>query len=212
VAEKPTIPVFKGANVWRLLRTDRDAASSESIPQRTAAACWRFLESDLVNSPIYELVPTARNEWRFGAARPLRVLAVSDRPMEPSSDGPPARLVVDRQRLTQAAAVTGGKPWYVLVQFFWRLPDATLIYPAMVDGMFGAKFQLMGADWLLDKAWQVKVPKRDDPGDETWTEAMGDRAGQAMASASSALAQTMGGVLGVQALALLGLLWYLSKK
>jgi hypothetical protein len=211
MAGTPRIPVFQGANVWRLLRTDRDGAAAAELPQMAAAAVRYFLLHERGMGAKHELVATGPNEWRFAECRPLKVLAVSKRPMEPSSEGPKVRLIADRQKLPTKVipTVQAQTPWYIFVQFFWRAPNMEIEYPAMHEGLLGRSFQLVGADWLLDKAWQAKVPRKDDPGDETWGDAMGDRAAAAAAAATDALGKAVGGLSGI---AVLVLLYMLTRK
>jgi len=195
---KTRVRVVQGVNVWRLLRTDRDGASATEIPQMAAAAVRWFLRGKTAQGGLHELVKTGKNQWRFGAVRPLQVLKVSHLPTE-------ARGVVlaDRHRVPGTApSVRAQRPWIVLVRFWWRKPDARIPFPGMTEGLMGREYQLNGADWLLDRA---VTPKGDvpDPGDKTWgevtTEAAADAAGQVMA-----------GIGGVGLAVLLGL--YLFSK
>lgn len=203
MANRPQIPVFQGANVWRLLRTDRDGASARDIPQMAAAAVRFFLERPTGLGAKHELTPTGTNEWRFGSARPFRVLAIS-RTESGLLAAPVGPIVADRHKSVPGTipTVQGQRPWWVLVRFDWRAPDTTIDYPAVREGLFGRSYELQAADWLLDRA--VRLPAAD-PDDRTWGDAMGDRA----VAATDELGRVLLPSLGIAAL--LAILWLTRK-
>lgn len=209
MADRATIVVKQGPNVWRLLRTDRDGASAGEIPQMAAAAVRWFVRgvgtAGSERGPLHELVNVGPNEWRFGWVRPLRVLSVAQ--SEPPT--PVGQFIADRARSVPGTVPTvrGQKPWWVMVQFWWRAPDARIEYPAMREGLFGRSYELNGADWLLDRA--VVPPVAPDPGNQTWNEAQGAKAEAAVKAAGETLGRTLNIGLGFGALALL---YFLAKK
>ena len=208
VAGRTKIAIRKGRNVWRMLRTDRDGASAAEIPQMAAAAVRYVIRGlDAAGSergPLHELTSTGPREWRFGWVRPLRVLSVKHEPQ-------PVRgtVLADRQRTVPRTvpSVRGQKPWYILLEFWWRAPDALIDYPGFREGLFGRSYELNGADWVLDYAVHVREGK--DPGDKTWSTAQGKAARELAAKAGSALGSTL---LGVGGLAALVLLYLISRK
>jgi hypothetical protein len=210
MAAHPTIEVREGPNVWRLLRTDRDGASEGQIPQMAAAAVRWFVRgvgpAGAERGPLHELVSTGPNEWRFGWVRPLRVLSVTQ--SEPSNM-PVGTLLADRNRTVPDTipTVRGQKPWWVVVQFWWRAPNATIEYPALREGIFGRSYELNGADWVLDQA--VAPQRSPDPGGQTWDEAQGANASAAVKSAGESLGKVVAGGFG---LGILALLYLLSRK
>jgi hypothetical protein len=202
------IPIRQGYNVWRLLRTDRDAASAGEIPQMAAAVVRYFIRgleaSGQERGPLYELTSTAPNEWRFGWVRPLKVLSVSQSPQ-----AMPAGIVLaDRHKTVKDTipTVRGQKPWYVLVGFWWRAPDALIDYPGLREGLFGRSYELDGADWTLDSA---TTTAGKDPGDQTWTQAQGAAAGKLAREAGAGLGAVLGSVRGIGVLVLL---YLISRK
>jgi hypothetical protein len=208
VAGRTKVRVAQGHNVWRLLRTDRDGASAGEIPQMAAAAVRyviRGLEpTGAERGPLHELVSTGPREWRFGWVRPLRVINVSH---EAQPLG--GVTLADRQKSVPdtVPTVRGQKPWYVLLEFWWRAPDALIDYPGFREGLLGRSYELNGADWVLDVATHIKTGK--DPGDQTWTSAQGKAAKELAAKAGAGLGSTL---LGVGGLAALVLLYLLSRK
>lgn len=206
MAGRPKMRVVPGPQQWLLIRTDRDGASRRELPQMAAAAMRHFLFKDSPEIGLkHELIATAPGEWRVGPARPLRVLAVGKESFAMST-GP---VLADRQQLPTTAVVSATQPWFVLVKFWWRAPEKTIEYPALKEGFFGRSWQLVGADWLLDRA--VRLPEEtENPSDATWGEAMGDRASAAARSATDSLARVVGGASGL--LLVVAALWFLSKR
>lgn len=209
MAARTTIQVREGPNVWRLLRTDRDGASAGQIPQMAAAAVRWFVRgvgtAGAERGPLHELVSTGPNEWRFGWVRPLRVLSVAQ--SEPSV--PAGEILADRTVSLPGtvATVRGQKPWWVMVQFWWRAPDARIEFPALREGILGRSYELNGADWILDRA--IVPAASRDPGGQTWGEAQGAKASEAVKSASSDLGKVVEAGMGV---GILALLYLLSRK
>jgi hypothetical protein len=208
VADRTKVRIAQGHNLWRLLRTDRDGASAGEIPQMAAAAV-RYLIRGLEatgaeRGPLHELVATAPREWRFGWVRPLKVVSVSHeaQPMGGTT-------LADRQKTVPGTipTVRGQRPWYILVDFWWRAPDALIDYPGFREGLLGRSYELNGADWTLDAATFLTTGK--DPGDQTWSTAQGKAARELAAKATEGLGSTL---LGVGGMAALVLLYLLSRK
>lgn len=211
MAERPKVPVFPGRNVWRLLRGTDDDPSPDDLPQKAAAFVRFVFRGAMIPTP--ELIPTGEREWRFEDVRPFRVLSVAQAPQGLG----PGRLVADRSQLTETATVRvrhGTKPFYVLVEFWWRGEAKTVDFPAYQRGFFSPTYSLMGADWLLDKASFDEEPGLD-PGDESWVEEQGENAEELAKRATGGLSDIFGAAAavasGVQMLGILALLWYLSK-
>jgi hypothetical protein len=170
---RPQIAVPQGCNVWRLLRTDRDGQTEDKIPQNAAAAVRYFLGLGLSPEANQQLVPVGHWTWRFDSVRPLEVLSVShDEPTMTSG-----QVLADRQRVPDTVpTVSGRRPWWVLLRFWWRQPGITIDYPGVKKGLLWPSWTLDGADWLLDRAHYVSPLDVQDPGSATWTEAVTDQA------------------------------------
>lgn len=199
---RPQVPVMPGPNMWRVLRTDRDGATADELPQMAAAAMRVFLASPGERGRKHELVRTGKHEWRFGRVRPMHVIhADRERFSMPTS-----QLLGSREHLAfdLVPTVSGKQAWQVVVVFWWRGPQTEIDWPALKEGLFGRSYELTGADWLLDEA--VVPPVAQDPGDQTWAEAMGSNAEQAVRDAAKAGLDVLlkgGSVLGWLALAFL---------
>jgi hypothetical protein len=182
MANPGTVKVVQGANLWQVLRTDRDGASQDEIPQMAAAMVrWTLREVD--QSPLYELTRTGPNEWTFGSVRPLAVAHVSH-----SAQSFPRNSIVLGTRYTSVPGtvptVRGESPWYVLLSFMWRKPSVSIPWPGVSEGLFGRKDEVNGADWVLQEA---RTMVGQDPGDATWMAKMGKHAESAAKSATSDL-------------------------
>lgn len=193
MADRPQLQVVQGPQAWRLIRTSRDGAAEDELPQMAAAAVRYFLLQGKAlagKGAKHELVAVGDNEWRFAEARPLLVLSVSKAPVQlPVGDA-----LADRQSSVPGTVPTvnapgGAQPWFINVEFWWRGAPMLIDYPGMSEGFFGRSFELNGADWVLDRA--VAVPEQQDPGDETWGDAMGDRAADAAAEAGKEIGEVM---------------------
>lgn len=216
MAPRTQLQIVQGPQAWRLLRTSRDGASLEDLEQFTAAAVRYFLLSGAAfqgKGAKHELVQVGPNEWRFGPARPLRILSISQEPREL----PPGRLLADRQTaipdlVPTVTAPRGAKPWFINVEFWWRAAPTTVDYPGMREELFGRSYTLSGADWTLDRAVAVEEPG-PDPGDASWGDAMGERASDAIEAAGKELGETVNALkLPVAGIAVAGIaLWLLLR-
>lgn len=205
MADTTLIRVVQGANVWRLLRTDRDGASAGEIPRMAAPAVrWFLLRGTADMAAKHEIIPTGHNEWRIGPIRPLKVLSVTrDEPNVPVGE-----TLADRQTSLPRTipAVSAQRPWWVMVQFWWREPAKMIPFPGLREGFLGKSYQLAGADWLLDRA--IAPAASIDPGGQTWGEAMGenveDAAGRVTNDLFHSLEALGGGLVVALLLMLLG--------
>jgi len=159
-----------------------------------AAAVRWFLRETGEHGTLPELVSTGEKSWRFGAARPVRVMQVSkSEPMVPSG-----RVLATREQSVPdtVPSVVGQRPWWVVAEIWWRAPDTTVDYPGLHEGLFGRSYQLNGADWVLDRA--VIPAGSTDPGDETWahaeTTAAAGAAGKVLATTGLGLAAILAGL------------------
>jgi hypothetical protein len=174
MAARPQVEVRPGLNVWRLLRTDRDGAKAGAIPQNAAAAVRYFLGEGLSPEANQMLVPVAKNEWRFDDVRPLQVLGVSQKA---GQNLPAGEVLADRMAVPGTVpSVRGKRPWWVLLQFWWRGASKRIDYPGVRAGALWHSWELNGADWVLDRAVFVAPAAVPDPGAATWTEALGNKA------------------------------------
>lgn len=186
------------------------SATEPGIPQMAAAAVRWFVRGvgpqGAERGPLHELVSVGPNEWRFGWVRPLRVLRVSQ--SEPPM--PHGGILADRHTTVPETipSVKADKPWWVLVEFWWRAGAVRIQYPGLKEGLFGRSYELNGADWVLDRA-VVPSTVQPDPGAETWGQAQGAHAAAAVKSASSALGKVVEGGFG---LGILALIYLISKK
>jgi hypothetical protein len=208
MADRTLVTVAQGPNEWRLIRTDRDGASEAELADFAAAAVRWFIRgvgpAGSERGPLHELIPTAPHEWRFGWVRPLRVIAVGHQPQAMS----PGRLLADRAQSVPGTVPTvrGQTPWFILLRFWWRAPDAKIEFPAMREGTFGRSYELNGADWVLDRA--VQLPPQPDPGDQTW----GQETGKNVAETAADLGKTvLSAGLGLGVVALL-VLWAMNRR
>ena len=164
--------------MWRLVRTDKDGASKADITQETASAIRYFLGLGVSPGKDASLVPSGHRpeEWRFDDVRPLQLVEIN-RAAGPAM--PSGELLADRTSSVPdtVPTVSGKKPWWVLVRFWWRGKATTIDYPGVVQGLLWPEWSLTGADWVLDRA--VFVPREQapaDPGGEPWGLAVAEKA------------------------------------
>lgn len=196
--------------MWLLLRTDRDnpratdSVTEPGLPQMAAAFCrWAIYQGSLPMGAKHELVSTGPDEWRFGDVRPFKVTSVGR--VEPNM--PLGTRIADRMRAGDTIpTVVGRQPWYVRVELWWRAGPTTIAYPGVHEGLFGRRWQVDGADWVLDRSVVPRAEHTRDPGSQTWAEAQGDAAEAAIRAAADDLGRMLRpslGALGLLALAYL---------
>lgn len=149
------LTIKRGRNAWLLARTDRDAPTRDDVIQSAGAVLKRFLgnASPLATRSIFEVVASpkgADDEGRFviGAARPVNVTAQhGERPELPGE-------TTDRfEDCSTVRIVAGQVPWWVVVQFDWRAPDARIPWPRRSVNALGIVTDDDTAlDWLLVQA------------------------------------------------------------
>jgi hypothetical protein len=151
---------------------------------------WAIYSGTLGMGAKHELISTGPDEWRFGDVRPLKVTAVG----REQPNMPAGRLLGDRMHAGPTVpSVVGKHPWWVRVELWWRGQPATIDYPGLHEGLFGRRWQLDGADWVLDRAVALPVEQQTDPGAQTWGEAQGDAAADAILRATGDLGKTLAG-------------------
>lgn len=206
--------VVPGEQVWRLIRTDRDAASATEVEETVGPALAFLLapaQPGATGSKVAAAVQTGPREWRIGAARPIQVVAIER--FKPKEIVPPAptqlpegQKLGDRFDSPDLPTVAGELPWAVLVRFWWRGTTTDLPFPALRVSPLGVRSrEVVDADWYLDGA-VVPAVKAPDPGDETFGDAVIDDVAEAAADLGVSTAKVVGGVLLV-----LGLGFVLAK-
>lgn len=191
----PTMRVVQGVQHWLVVRTDRDGASPSEVADRLGA----FLDF-VFDADIQETFQTGEHEWRIGSARPCRILkGPSLEPLVLDA----GTTIADSQRLDVAVTVSAQKPWWLVVEIWWRAPDREIRWPAARQGIFGGRdWTVSGADWAL---LESRVPvASSDPGAETWGESVSTsiqntaaEAGQMVKAAGTRLAFAAVGVAAV---------------
>lgn len=219
--------VLQGENVWRLVRTDRDAPSASELRQSVGAAMTWFLRSGQPTSlgsrteTAFDLTPSSPNvlrEWRVGAARPVQLLAVARSSSSTSPRLPESVLLPKGKKLgdrfsasSDLPLVVGEKPFYVVVRFWWRAPSVDIPYPLLRVNALGVRTRepVTELDWYLDEAVEPEV-KTKDPGDETFGQVATEAAGEVVAIVTDAAGKVAGVV--VAAGAALALIYTLRKS
>lgn len=197
----PNIMLRQGRNLWRLLRTDRDGASEAEVAETTGPAVSKMIRPAGVQSGPWEVFRTddgsATPSWRIGEARPVTLVAIerySPEVTPPSLHPPPGAMMI-AQRLRYPGdglpTVAGQRPWWVVVDLWWRGLDVAIPWPGFAVNWLGVRTQtVIDADWVLDEA--IWVPPAEevtpDPGDET---ALSEHLGHAEQAAKNALRVTM---------------------
>lgn len=183
------IPVVQGENVWRLIRTDRDGATREEVLTMVGPAMHHLLHE--AGSQFGEIDPwqivvetgedgkEVPHQWRIGAARPIVAVAANQGPLPDASTMlPQASRILGSRVATEEPGlpmVRGQRPWWILVKFWWRQPDAEVDFPGYrVNAIGWHERTTQDADWTLDKAI-VPLNPDPDPGDETFGQIMGPR-------------------------------------
>ena len=181
-----SIPVVRGENVWRMIRTDRDQATREEVLGMVGPALHHILheagEQFAEIDPWQIVIRTTPDgkelhEWRIGAARPI--VAVEAKRGRMAAVGLPgiARVLWKRAHYTGPglAGVTGARPWWILVRFWWRQDDTTISSPGYRVNEIGwhgsGPDDLQKADWMIDEAI-VPLVEDTDPGGQTFGDEM----------------------------------------
>lgn len=180
-----TIAVVPGEQIWRLVRTDRDAASAAEVEETVGPAMAFFLgpaQPGASGSKIAAAIQTDPREWRIGAARPVQVVAIErfkqGQIAMPAGAALPAAerggKLADRFDADGLPTVQGALPWVVVVRFWWRGVASDLPFPALRVSPLGVRSrEVVDTDWYLDEAL-VPAAKQPDPGDESFGEAIAD--------------------------------------
>ncbi len=181
-AGRPQVEVRPGLNVWRLLRSDTDDATKTDITHETGSVVRYFLGLSWSPGHDQSLVPSGHRpeEWRFDDVRPLQLIEIN-RAAGPAM--PAGELLADRTSSVPDTipSVSGKKPWWVLVRFWWRGPAKTVDYPGFVQGALWQEWGLNSAKWVLDRAvWVPREQAPADPGAETWGLAVAEKASAAV--------------------------------
>jgi hypothetical protein len=129
-------------------------------------------------SEPWDIIRTSREppEWRIGHARPIRMVAAvqSERgkpaPMFPTSSMTGVRQIANRTAYPGEGIPTarGERPWWVLVEFWWRRPSTEIPWPGFRVDSIGRRVRTVtDADWVLDWAGWVSpeadtAPRPDD--------------------------------------------------
>lgn len=175
------VPVVRGENVWRLLRTDRDGATEQEVLRMVGPAMHHMLheagEQFADIDPWQIVVQTTPegqplNEWRIGAARPIVAVRAARGRMPPFGIPAASRVLGTRARTEGPTLpqVAGERPWWILVRFWWRQNDTSVRFPGYrVDPVGWHTVDWDNMDWLLDKAI-VPLVATADPGAETFGE------------------------------------------
>jgi hypothetical protein len=201
----PTLRLVPGRQQWLIARTDRDGASAAEVADMVAGFL-QFVFRDITGgdqpgSSPQELFPTGEHEWRVSAARPVRLLLV------PSQTEPPVSgaIVARREDLAELPLLNASRPWYLVLEVWWRGPAAVIPWPCLQVTWAGTRQRdYTEADWLLLRSF-VPPGEVPDPGDATWgataTEAIAEGAKAIKAGLSTAalwvagLAVIVGGIL-----------------
>jgi hypothetical protein len=150
------LTIRKGANVWLLARTNRDAPSPEDVVESTAAFLIKTLgfASPVGTRGVLETVVSPKGVRRYyiGAARPVEISA-ADRPITDL----PGVVYARRENCPEPelAFVEGQSPWYVAVEFDWRGNDVEIPWPRRRVNWLGVPSDSDPSrpfDWLLLQA------------------------------------------------------------
>lgn len=220
---------MQGENVWRLVRTDRDATDVDGVLDTVGPAMVFFLKPAQPGSILdrfgravetrtetaVDLEPSSPGvlrEWRVDAARPVQALEVTREP-QISSLPKAAQLLGSRSTASDTVlpTVRATKPWYITVRFWWRGRDSDIPYPALrISDLLGVKERdkLVDADWYLDRAI-VPADPSPDPGAETF----GEKVQEGIEEAAGEALEAAGDVMKVVALVVgLGAIAYIVSR
>lgn len=191
------IELRQGRNLWRLMRTDRDGASEEQVIETVGPAVSKMIREAGMQDGPWEILRTdsgGNPKWRIGNARPVELVGLARyEPENPA--GPQLALPEGAQRIAERLqypgptlpTVAGKRPWWVLVDVWWRGPDTTIYWPGFRVNWLGNRVRtVVGADWALDSAAWVpdEEETKPDPGDQT---SLGSHATTVSGAAAQAL-------------------------
>jgi hypothetical protein len=98
---------------------------------------------------------------------------------------PNAITIAERARYPGGTlpTVRGQRPWWVLVDLWWRRPDTTIPWPGFAVSDWGFRREtVVQADWVLERG--VYVPPaaetQQDPGDQTAASEHGGQAAETL--------------------------------
>lgn len=184
----PTLELVPGRQVWIVGRTDRDGASAAEVASMVAGFLeysFRTVTGGPPGSGPNELFATASDppEWRVSAARPVRLLVPPTQSLPEmesslateldSADptGGDGHSVARREELDPLPILVATRPWYVVLEVWWRGPAATIPWPCLQVTWAGTRQRdYSEADWLLLRSF-VPPGTVADPGAESWGEA-----------------------------------------
>lgn len=198
----PTIRIVQGPQRWLLVRTDRDGASAEEVADMLAGFLQYIFRQ--LGADALEIFETGDHEWRIGQARPVRFVSPPTKDTLFLSTG---TKIADSMDLDVFPTVSGERPWFMVVEIWWRGVQTEVRWPALkVSGLGWREWSLDRADWLL---LQSRIPDAPpaDPGDQTWGESV-----EASAIAVAKKAGNWGLGLGAGLLALLGASLLLRRR
>jgi hypothetical protein len=176
----PTIRIVQGPQRWLLVRTDRDGASAEEVADMLAGFLQYIFRQ--LGADALEIFETGENEWRIGQARPVRFVTLPTKDTLFLSTG---TKIADSMDLDVFPTVSGERPWFMVVEIWWRGVQTDVRWPALkVSGLGWREWSLDRADWLL---LQSRIPDAPpgDPGDATWGSAVKKKAKEAVKTAGN---------------------------
>ena len=184
-----TIPLKQGRNLWRLLRTDRDGVGEEQVIETVGPAIAKLIRPIGIQEGPWEIFRiddgSGNPMWRIGDARPVELVGLEryelDRNLGPKLELPDgAQILAERLQYPGPTlpTVNAQRPWWVLVDLWWRRPDATVYWPGFRVNWLGNRIRtVVDADWVLDTAAYVPpaAEVKPDPGDASSLAAHGER-------------------------------------
>ena len=200
----PRLKLVPGRQLWLVSRTDRDGASAEEIADMVRGFLqftFRDVDGGQPGSSPQELLATGDHEWRVSAARPVRLVGGPVQSMAElesallaylggsTDNGTAGSIVAAREELDPLPILKAERPWYLVLEVWWRGSAASIPWPALQVTWAGTRQRdYEEADWLLLKSF-VPPGEVEDPGDATWGEAQGENvteAGEAIVKAARA--------------------------
>jgi hypothetical protein len=182
----PTLRLVPGRQQWLIARTDRDGASAAEVADMVAGFLqftFRDVQGDQPGSSPEEVFPTGNHTWRVSAARPVILL------LTPSQTEPPVSgsIIARREDLEELPLLNASRPWYLVVELWWRGPAASIPWPALQVTWAGTRQRdYTEADWLLLRSF-VPPTEATDPGDDSWSGATSAAIGEGLRVLKSGL-------------------------